>query len=41
MLSENHHYSLVTLNDRLFPGFAGVNDSKEIAFKPRNQSRRW
>ena len=24
MLSENHDYSMVTLNDRLFTGFAGV-----------------
>jgi hypothetical protein len=34
MLSENHHYSLVTLNDRLFPGFAGVIRASMIARKP-------
>lgn len=33
MLSENHHYSLVTLNDHLFPGFAGVMCSSMIAKK--------
>src|SRR5690242_13459695 len=33
MLSENHHYSLVTLNDRLFSGFAGVMRASMIARK--------
>ena len=33
MLSENHHYRLVTLNDRLFPGFAGVMRASMIARK--------
>jgi hypothetical protein len=33
VLSENHHYSLVALNDRLFPGFAGVMRASMIARK--------
>jgi|SRR6266481_1413895 hypothetical protein len=33
MLSENRYYSLVTLNDRLFPGFAGVMRASMITRK--------
>ena len=31
MSSESHNYSLVTLNDRLFPGFAGIMRASMLA----------
>jgi hypothetical protein len=31
MSSQNRNYSLVTLNDRLFPGFAGVMRASMVA----------
>ncbi|MGA8476972.1 MAG: hypothetical protein WB696_03340 [Chthoniobacterales bacterium] len=31
MSSQSHNYSLVTLNDRLFPGFAGIMRASMLA----------
>ncbi len=35
MFSRSHFYSLVTLNDRLFPGFAGIMRASMLARESR------